>query len=136
MARENLEIVRSILAAWGRGDYGSVDWAHREIEFTITDGPQPGSWIGLAGMAEWGEFLNAWEDVHTEAEEYRELDGERVLVLVRTSGRGKTSGLELGEMWTESAILFHLRDGEVTRLVLYWERKRAVVDLGLAPEAN
>jgi transposase InsO family protein len=28
----------------------------------------------------WRDFLSSWEDVATEVEEYRELDGERVLV--------------------------------------------------------
>jgi hypothetical protein len=33
-----------------------------------------------------------------EAEEYRELDDNRVLVLNREYGRGKTSGLDLAQM--------------------------------------
>jgi hypothetical protein len=44
------------------------------------------------------EFLSAWEDARALAEEYRELDGERVLVLAHLSGRAKKSGLELGQI--------------------------------------
>ena len=35
-------------------------------------------------------------------------------------------------MQTKGANLFHIRDGKVTRLVLYWDRDRAFADLGLA----
>ena len=44
------------------------------------------------------DFLSAWEDFRQGVDEYRELDGERVLVLSHFSGHGKTSGLELEEM--------------------------------------
>jgi ketosteroid isomerase-like protein len=137
MPSANLNLVRSIYAAWERGDYSSTEWADPEIEFVIADGPDPASWTGLAGMAEgWRGFLTAWEDYHFEAEEYRELDDERVLVLLQLSGRGNTSGLELGQMRAKGANLFHVRGGKVTRLVVYFDRERALADLGLAPEAD
>jgi hypothetical protein len=89
--------VRSILADWGRGDFSSAEWADPEIDFVIADGPTPGNWTGRAGLAEgWGGFLSAWEEWRGEADEYRELDDERVLVLLHASGRGKASGLEIG----------------------------------------
>jgi ketosteroid isomerase-like protein len=137
MASANQELVRSIYAAWERGDFRSADWAHPEIEYVTVDGPAPGSWTGLAGMAEgFREFLNAWEEWRAEADAYRELDDERVLVLFHLSGRGKTSGLELGEIRTKGASLFHVRGGKVTRLVQYFDRERALADLSLASEAG
>ena len=84
------------------------------------------------GMAE--GFLNtltAWKDVTATADEYRELDDRRVLALDRRSARGKTSGLELEELRTEGATLWHVHDGKVVKLVLYWDRERALADLGL-----
>ena len=133
MSQENLDLVRSIFAAWDRGDFSSAGWAHPEIEFVIADGPVPGSWKGLAEMARgWREFLSTWEEWREEAEDYRELDGERVLVLVRMSGRGKASGLEAGQMGAKAAKVFHVRGGKVTRFVTYWDRERALADLGLA----
>jgi ketosteroid isomerase-like protein len=57
-------------------------------------------------------------------------------VLVHSSGRGKTSGLEIGQMRTQGAALFHLSDGKVTRFVVYLDRDRAFADLGLISEAD
>jgi ketosteroid isomerase-like protein len=132
MSQENVELVRSIYAAWERGDFTSVGWAHPDIEFAIIDGPTPGNWTGLAEMAKaWRDFLGAWEEFRAEPDAYRELDGSRVLVLVHQSGRGKASGVEIGRMQANAAHLFHVRDGKVTRLVRYWDRERALADLGL-----
>jgi ketosteroid isomerase-like protein len=137
MASANLDLVRSIYAAWERGDFSSADWAHPEIVIVAADGLSPGSRTGLAGMAEgFRDFLSTWEEVHVEAEEYRELDDERVLVLLHYSGRGKTSGMELGQMHTRNASLFHIRDGKVSRLVLYWDRERMFADLGLSADTG
>ena len=48
-------------------------------------------------MAEaWREALSAFEELRPEADKYQALDDERVLVLMHLSGRGKTSGLEVG----------------------------------------
>jgi len=132
MSQANVELVRSIYAAWERGDYSSAEWAHAEIEYVSADGPAPGSSTGLAGMAGvFSEWLSAWEDWRVEAEEYRELNGERVLVLFHFSARGKTSGLDMGQISTEGASLFHVRGGKVTRLVQYFDRPRALEAVGL-----
>ena len=130
---ENVDLVRSIFAAWERGDFSSVAWAGPNIQYMLVGGPEPDSWTGLSGMvASWRDWLSTWEDVIFEAEEYRELDDGRVLVLVHvTGGRGKTSGLELREVRTEGASLFEVHNGKVTRFVNYWERDRALADLGL-----
>jgi ketosteroid isomerase-like protein len=137
VASSNVELVRSIYADWERGDFSSpvVEWAHPEIEVVIADGPMPGTWTGLAGLAQaWRQLTDAWADYRSEPEELRELDDERVLVLIRRTGRGKASGVDLGELRSEGAGVCHIRDGKVTRVVNYFDRDRALADLGLAPE--
>jgi len=49
---ENVEIVRSIYAAWERGDFTSVEWAHPDIEFVVADSFDAASVTGLGGMAQ------------------------------------------------------------------------------------
>jgi ketosteroid isomerase-like protein len=138
MASPNLELVRSIYAGWERGEFTSAEWADPEIEVVFTDGPTAGTWSGIAGFTEaWRDFLSTWErGLSIVVDEYRQVDDERVLVLGRLRGRGKMSGLELREMRTELAALYHVREGKVTRQVFYWDRERALADAGLAPEAN
>ena len=77
------------------------------------------------------DFLSPWEGYRSEPNEYRELEEERVLVLLVSTARGKTSGVEIEQM---RANLFHIRGGKVTRLLHYWSRERAFAALGLAPE--
>jgi hypothetical protein len=82
------------------------------------------------------DYLSAWENFRSEADEYRELDAERVLVLDRRAGRGKGSGVELEQLRARGANLFQISAGKVTRLVVYGDRDRALEDLGLADEAG
>jgi ketosteroid isomerase-like protein len=127
---ENLDLVRSIVADWERGDFRRADWAHRDVEFVKDVELEPERAEGIAEMAEmWRRWLDEWDDFRTvEAEGYRELDGERVLVTGRMSGRGKASGAEVER---EYVSVFVLREGRVARLTIYNTRDRALADLGL-----
>jgi ketosteroid isomerase-like protein len=133
---QNVDLVRSIYAAWERGEFGETDWVDPDIEFqAIGDTPSAGKSTGPQGMASyWREWLSAWEEFAVKAEEYVEVDEERVLVLVRFGGRGKTSGVEIGRIWTRGASVFHIRDGKITRLLVYTDYQRALSDLGLSEE--
>jgi ketosteroid isomerase-like protein len=134
MASANVDLVRSISAAWERGDYSSVGWAGPEIEYVMADGPDPGSWTGVAAMtAVVREGLSAWRGYRVEADQFRELDEARVLVLDHRIGCGKASGLDLAQM---RAHLFCVRDAKVTKLINYREVDRALADLGLALDAG
>jgi ketosteroid isomerase-like protein len=91
----------------------------------------------VAGLGEvMRDFMSAWKGFRGEAYDYRELDDERVLVLIHMRGRGKTSGLELEQLGAKAAALYHVRDGKVTRVVQYLDSDRALADLGLAPETR
>jgi hypothetical protein len=136
MPSANLDLVRSIYTAWERGDFGSTRWADSQIEFVLVDGPDPRSLKGVDTMATgWREFLTAWAEYRVQPDEYRDLGGDLVLVLVRAGGHGKASGVDLGLTGERGgANLFHITNGKVTRLFVYFNRDRALADLGLAPE--
>ena len=129
---ENLDLVRSIYADWERGDYfASTDWADPEIEFVVMDGLNPGALRGVAALeANWREFQGTWEDYGMKSEAYRQLDDERILVMVRLSGRGKASGLDVAQTG-RAASIFTVRGAKVRKIVVYWDGDRALADLGL-----
>jgi ketosteroid isomerase-like protein len=131
MASEHLELVRSVYADWARGDFTrTAEWADEGIEWARFGGEGAGAWTGLEAIAEAAQdVLAGWQDVRAEAEEYRDLDDERVLVLTRWLGRD-SSGAE-GELLR--ANLFRVRGGKVVRLIFYWDRNRAFSDLGIIP---
>jgi ketosteroid isomerase-like protein len=124
--------VRSIFSEWERADFRNIRWAHPEIEYVVVGGPEPGKWDGVTAMtASVRDYMRAWEYYGIQAEDLRELDDERVLALVRLSGRGKLSGVELADAGGKGAEVWHLEGGAVTRLHVYWDRDRALADLGL-----
>jgi ketosteroid isomerase-like protein len=134
----NLELVRSIYSAWERGDFGAVEWADPDIEFVVADGPDADRWSGLACMADaFRDRVSVLAGFRVEADEFRELDDERVLVLLHAvGGRGRTSGLEVVRLGELGANVFQIQAGKVRRLVVYLDRANAFADLGVAPEAG
>jgi hypothetical protein len=132
----NLDLVRSIVADWEHGDYSRADWADPEIEYVYPDeGPElDPTTTGVARMNErWRESLDAWRETRYEATAVRELDPDRVLVIARFTGQGKTSGLEIDKLG-EVATVFHLNAGKVSRLTTYLRAKDALADLSLTPD--
>jgi ketosteroid isomerase-like protein len=128
MSQENVELVRSILADWARGDYSSVDWADADIVFRGGDGRES---RGLDELArEWREFLTAWDRFATTPERFIDVDGDRVLVLVRFEGRGRASGAPTTAF--TGGQMFTLRAGKAVVLELYSSTKEALEAAGLS----
>jgi ketosteroid isomerase-like protein len=138
-ARQDVELVRSIFAEWERGGFfRSAEWADPGMTFAIADGPTAGEWTGLRAIVQsWQQWLQAWSNFRIESAECHAVNDERVLALIRVSGAGRASGLELATMDGKGAALFTVREGRVKRLETYTERVyftrgEALADLGLA----
>ena len=101
----NLDLVRSICSAWELGDFShTAEWAHPDIEYVRVAELDAGTWRGLGGMLEGARTVfDAYEHVRFVIDSYRELDDDRVLVLHHASGRYKRSGLDIGQIQSESA---------------------------------
>ena len=122
-----------IYADWERGDFTRTDWANPEIEFVAVSPLEAPRAKGLSEMASFVRdvfsHMADWSEV---AEEYRELDANRVLVLNRFSGEGRVSGVTPPP--ARAARVFEIHNGKVTRLTLYPDCDGALADLGLQAE--
>jgi ketosteroid isomerase-like protein len=88
----NIEFLRDLYAAWARGDYSNIVVFDPDIEL-LTDYPEQRTYRGLDGMRQgWFDFLSAWKDFTTQAEEIIAGSDDRYVVLVRLRGVGRESG--------------------------------------------
>lgn len=115
MAERDVEIVRSVIAAWDRGDLDEMArWIAEDAELRPLRAQLEGRcYRGPDGMRELWADLNAdWEDLKLPAEEVREVGG-KVLVIGRFVARGRVSSVDLdlplGQLW-------ELREGLVVGL--------------------
>lgn len=122
MASRSRQLVERIYAGWSRGDFSSGEWAHPDIEFEVGESPIPRQWGAGAMRAAWQDWLGSWDDFRAEPLEYLERE-DRVLVIVRLTGHGAGSGVELDQV---GASLFFLREGRVVRLLLTSNREQAL----------
>jgi ketosteroid isomerase-like protein len=133
VSEENLEIVRRIWEDWSRGDFSAVDWADPEILFIGSGSTAPEENRGIEEMARaWADWLGTMSDFRTEAVGWFH-EGDQVVVFNRFSGSGRASGLPL-EDWP-GAVRFEIRNAKVVVMQLYTDRKQALREAGIDPEA-
>ena len=108
---ENVSTLRRAYEAFSRADFDTaMERAHPDIEFVSVGGLAPT--YGTDALRAWME-PDAFEDQRIEPREFR-VSGDKVLVLIHTSGRGAGSGIELEiDMWN---VWTFDEDGRVTRL--------------------
>jgi uncharacterized protein len=133
MSQENVEIVRRALQAWERSDLkGAADLLDPEVEWRMPPNiPEAGTYRGRDEvMRRLEEFLEAWDDLAVTVEELIDA-GDRVVALVRYSGQGRGSGIEIGGVSTDAQV-WTLRDGKALRVELYGGTADALEAAGLS----
>jgi ketosteroid isomerase-like protein len=134
MSQENVELSDRVTDAFNRHDPEAMvalfdpkcEWLPA-IEAEVEG--EPVVYLGHDGLRQYfKDVAESFEEYRFDVSECRDL-GTRVLLLGRLSARGRGSGVELA---SDLAALFHVRDGKVTRFVAYWDRDRALADLGLS----
>jgi ketosteroid isomerase-like protein len=125
VSEENVEIVRSLIKDWSRGEYSAaLDSIDPEIEVNVAfQANLDGTYRGHAGLAElMGTFWAEFEDQRIEIEQTMPA-GSDVVVGVRFYGRGKRSGLEIdAPAWH----VWSLREGKAVRWRLLRTKQEAL----------
>ena len=130
MSRENVEIVRGQYEAMNRRDWASV-MAHYDddVVLVVYMGLNDGTFNGREAVGAWfGDwFVSFGKDYQFEIEEVLSA-GDRVFVVQRHQGRGRTSGIDVE---LTNACIFSLSGGKIVRLELYGSRNDAAEAFGL-----
>jgi ketosteroid isomerase-like protein len=122
-----LEKLKKLYEEWARGDYSEADIFASDMKmetFGMGDTKRSESYEGF--VSEMRDWLRAWErPIKIEPEEFIQ-SGDRILVMIRWSGRGKGSGAQID---AEGAHLWTFRDGLVVDYGVYRDRDEARVAL-------
>jgi ketosteroid isomerase-like protein len=117
MSQENVEIVRRFLSA---GVDEALTDADADIVWNpIEELPARGHEAVRTSLAEWKA---EWHDYELVPEGFLDL-GDRVVVTVRLSARGRGSGIEIDARFYD---VFTLRDGKIVRMDQFAERSEAL----------
>jgi ketosteroid isomerase-like protein len=130
VSKQNVEIVRSALAAWNNGDMDAVRaLLDPDAMLRPPEGwPEPGPYIGQeAVMREWQQVRETWnaDSVEPISEFTHAADRVAVRVLWRTAGRGPEPNIELTIVWT-------IRKGRIVITEYFWDHAEALEAAGLS----
>ena len=126
MSRENIEVVERLAPAFNRRDIAAfLDLLAPDVEWVPLLGVLEGrAYRGHEEIRQWLEALATdWEFFEVYYDELQDL-GDQVLVLGGWRGRGRASGVELGDR--PATWLMDLHDGKVTRLQTFTDRAEAL----------
>jgi ketosteroid isomerase-like protein len=116
---DNTELVRAGFEALSEGGVEALlPFIHPEFEVTTSANlaSEPDTYRGHEGIRRYFDsFYEAMDEVRFEPREFREA-GERVIVPVTLTARGRTSGIEASQ---EFVMVWSLRDGQAIRVDTY-----------------
>jgi len=135
MSQENVEVVKWLVDAFNRRDLtGFASKLHEDVEWVpalitrVEAGPAD-EFRGVEGFWRWVAATDeAMSVFRIEAEAYRDLGDDRVLLLGVLAGQGRASGAEVR---AELGQVFTIRDGRVVSYRGYLDRAEALEAVGL-----
>ena len=135
MSQENVEIVHRAYEAFSRAGLDALlEHFHPDAEYDITAaiGPYAGMYYGRAVIRNFlADYLESWEYVRMEPEDFIEAGEDYVVVLLRLHMRGKGSGVEVE---AQTINVWTVRDGKAVRMAVYNDKAEALEAVGLSEQ--
>ena len=132
MSQENVEIVHDSWQAFAAGGLDALtEFWDPEIDWRAIEGA-PDDVGEMHGPEAVRRYLQDWVDTFegltVVAEELLEVEDQRVVTVIRVSGRAKLSGIETE---LRLAVVNSVRDGKIVRGREYIDREQALEAEGL-----
>ena len=131
MAEEDVELIRRTYAAYAEGDMATAGSAYSEDTRWDVSRFRPDE-KAFEGVDDLAESLGSWRETWTEhsfsLEEIHDA-GERVVTVIRESGRGRSSGAPVEVRYGQ---LVTVREGKITETVVYRDPGDAFAAAGLS----
>ncbi len=131
MSQENLEVVQGAYEAFNRAGLDALlEHLHPDLEYDVTAGigPYAGMYYGRGAVRSFlADYLESWEYVRMEPEDFIEVGEGHVVVLLRLRMRGKGSGVEVEARTTN---VWTVRDRKAVRIAVYNDKAEALEAVG------
>jgi ketosteroid isomerase-like protein len=129
MSQENVEVVRRHMEAYLAGNYeGALDAYAPDVEIDVSVRPGGRVYRGRGGVIEafrvWRGTFKDWEGAVEEVVGAR----DRVLLVLRESGRGKGSGVKVEQ---QTFFVYTLRGGMIAHATVLMDEEEARQAAGL-----
>ena len=131
MSQENVDLVRNAIEAWNRQDHDAA-WKSVSPDAELDASGRvlnPDIYTGVDGFIRFRrDIAEAWDRFELEIEDLLESGNLVVVVFIRSTGRGRASGIDVD---LRSAWLVTVFDHKITRIRLYRQREEALEAVGL-----
>jgi ketosteroid isomerase-like protein len=131
MSQENVEIVRDLVEAFGRGDVpsslASLD-PYVVLDSSRVGGPDVSYGHEEVARAV-GRFMAAFDDYVYEVERLTDLGSGVILAASTETGRGRSSGVPVRRSF---AFLYTVIDGKIARITVFPSEEQALEAVGLS----
>jgi ketosteroid isomerase-like protein len=135
MSQKNVDLVRAVMGLMNRAEQGErdlqlIDHFAGDVEIDMSRRTfNPDVYLGHAGLRRLSrEVREVWEVFVITPERFIDA-GDRVVVIETRRGRGRGSGVEVED---RSAVIWTIRDGQVTRMETDLQPREALEAVGLA----